>query len=124
MNSTWLRVSPHSRDRMADFRWPEKALSTRTKGQPGRAFGGVDAVLSPQKDQIFHFVSHVKDTCLALANVEHAVRDKTVLGKVGPHHHGGGIPLFNLEVDVGDSTVKSAGIGVLDITFHPGVCYL
>ena len=35
LNSTWLRVSPHSRDRMADFRWPEKALSTRTKGQPG-----------------------------------------------------------------------------------------
>ena len=43
-----------------------------------------------------------------------------MLGKVGPHHHGGGIPLFNLEVDVGNSTVKSAGIGVLDITFHPG----
>lgn len=97
-----------------------KGAFHQDKGPAGRAFGGVDAVLSPQKDQVLHFISHIKDACLALANVEHTVGDKSMLGKVGPHHHGGGVPLFNLKVDVGDGAVKSAGVGVLNTPFHPG----
>src|ERR1700680_248441 len=79
-----------------------------------RSFRCIYSIFSAKKLYIFNHIAYVKEPCFCTSYLNITMCYETVLGKMGSKCNSSLVSVFNLNIDIGQSTVKGTCTGILN----------
>ncbi len=78
----------------------------------GRGHRRPDCEIASEEAAILDFMTDLFHRAQRRADAEIHVRQRRMLGEMGPHRDGGGVPVLNFHIDIAESGIKSAFVAV------------